>query len=272
MPRHVVLALLCACASFKASAQTWSPMAEWQYSAGHVLEPFFQSPPVHERTLGLPVALTPRYEGSNNTRIRTGLVAEVRYRDVAFGSTSEGIGVNLLHGKGYRAGVAATYDVGRPEHTDPALAGLGDLRPAAEAKAFAEYVVLFPVVTRLDVRRTFGGHSGWTADLSAYMPVVGSERFFVMVGPSLTWIDQDNMRHSFGVDTGQSARSGYPAYDPGSGLSAARLGLIATWFVTRRWFLDLSGAEEWLQRKAADSPFVRERRQQAAAVTLGYEW
>lgn len=204
------------------------PIAEWQYSAGQVLQGYFQQPvPEWQGLVSAGPALVPSYEGSSAYRALPGLTLELRYRDLAFASTAEGLGLNLLRGRRYRAGVAAGFDLGRDEDDDPRLRGLGDLDPAAELKLFGEYV-LFPVVLRADLRRNLGSGGGWSADLAAYLPVVGSERYFVFLGPSMTLSDGEAMHRSFGVSPEQAARSQFPAYQAGGGLRSAGFGLSAT--------------------------------------------
>src|ERR1051326_7703219 len=192
-------------------AQQPSPLAEWQYSAGRVLEAYV-TPEVPEWSamVGLMGESLPRYEGARAYHAFSGPILDLRYRDIAFASDVEGLGVNLWRGKGRRAGLAMTYDLGRKESIDPALAGLGNIRATPELKAFAEWVPRFPLVVRGDVRRAFMGRGGWAADLGTYVPVYGKKTFFVMVGQSVTWADWENMRNSFGVDGIQSAQSGYP--------------------------------------------------------------
>lgn len=248
------------------------PIAEWQYSAGQVLQGYFQQPvPEWQGLASAGPALVPSYEGSSAYRALPGLTLEMRYRDLAFASTAEGLGVNLLRGRRYRAGLAAGFDLGRDEDDDPRLRGLGDLDPAAELKLFGEYV-LFPVVLRADLRRNLGSGGGWSADLAAYLPVVGSERYFVFLGPSMTLSDGEAMHRSFGVSPEQAARSQFPAYQAGGGLRSAGFGLSATWFLDERWFLNGTGGLQYLLGAAADSPLSRSDRQYALSVMLGYRW
>jgi outer membrane scaffolding protein for murein synthesis (MipA/OmpV family) len=272
MSCKVACCLLALASAFDAAAQTPSPLAEWQYSAGRVLEPYFvDTPPRWERMAGAVVEAQPDYEGAHRFRLQPGLVAEVRYKDLAFASTAEGIGVNLLRHKGRRAGVAITYDIGRDADQDDALSGMGDLKPAAEGKLFAE-VVFFPVVLRADARKSFGGGGGWTGDLSAYLPVAGNAKYFVMVGPSVTLADSTSMRRSFGVDAGQSVRSGHAEYVPGGGLRDTRFGADASWFFGKRWMIDATGAAQWLLGDASESPLVERTQQYVLALSLTYRW
>lgn len=266
----LLLASLWPCLS---QAQTPSALAEWQYSAGEALMPIFMEIPEWRRVAGIGAQGVARYEGA--TRYRPGPAAtfDLRYRDIAFASVAEGLGINLLHGKGYRAGVAATFDMGRDADDDPALSGMGDLDLAGELKAFGEYVI-FPVVLRADVRRTFGGKGGVTGDFSVYLPVAGNEKFVIFLGPSASFVSGTTMQNSFGVDAGQALTSGYALYEPGGGIRDTSFGICATFFLTknREWFFNATGAAQWLLRNAADSPLVQDSRQYNLSLLVGRQW
>ena len=258
-----------------AAAQTPSPLAEWQYSAGQPLQPYFlDEVPLWQYQLGGGINVAPRYEGSSVSRLLPSANAELRFKDLAFASLAEGLGVNLWSGKGHRAGVALTYDVGRRERADGNLRGLGNVDPAPELKLFVEYLPVFPLVLRADARRAFGGHGGATADFSAYMPVVGSRIFVLMLGPSVTWSDRRALQRSFGVSPAQSAQSAYPVFAAHGGLHSISLGLSATRFMSenREWFLNISGAAQKLLGAVADSPITRDDRQYALSLMFGRQW
>lgn len=255
-----------------APARADMPIAEWQYSAGQVLQGYFQQPlPTWQGLVSAGPALLPSYEGSSAYRTLPGLTLEMRYRDLAFASTAEGLGVNLLRGRRYRAGLAAGFDLGRDEDDDPRLRGLGDIDPAAELKLFGEYV-LFPVVLRADLRRNLGSGGGWSADLAAYLPVAGSERYFIFLGPSLTVSDGEAMGRSFGITAPQATRSQFPAFEAGGGLRSAAFGFSATWFFRENWFLNGTGGLQALLGSAADSPLSRSDQQYSLSLMLGYRW
>lgn len=266
---------LCALAlCLPAQAQTPSPMAEWQYSAGVALMPrFVEQPPEWQVNLGFGTGLTPRYEGSDQSTWQTGPLFTAMYRDLAFFSLGEGLGVNFVANKTGRAGVAIAYDRGRREIDFPPLRGLGNINPAPELKAFGE-LVLFPVVLRADARRALGGHGGWIGDLSAYMPVAGSKTFFVFVGPSATFADGTYMQNYFGITPQQSTNSdaGYAPYAAGGGLKSAQFGSNVTWFFTDNWFLQGVFAAQRFYGDAADSPIVRQREQYTGSVYVAYSF
>ena len=170
-------------------AQTPSPLQEWQYSSGIVLEQLFEPvEPDWTYVAGLATEFKPLYDGSQPYRVVAGPVIDIRYRDVAFASVGEGLGLNLLRGTNYRAGIALDYDLGRRVSDDEShLHGLGDIHAAPVVKVFGSYVISkqFPLVLRLDARQFVGGAEGAVADVQAYLPLPGSSKTLVMfAGPS----------------------------------------------------------------------------------------
>ncbi|MDR3416395.1 MAG: MipA/OmpV family protein [Nevskia sp.] len=271
MLRLAALPLLFALAA-TAQAQTPNPLGEWQYSAGVVLRQRFDPHPPHwEELIGFGGEMLPRFEGSDNYYFEPGPTIDIRYRNIAFFSTGEGLGVNLLRNVNYRAGVAITYDLGRTEGTYYRLHGRGDLSPSPAVKLFGEYVI-FPVIVRGDVRYNVGGVGGWIGDISTYLPVAGSEKYFVFVGGTVTSADSTYLRHDFGVDQNQSLHTGLPVYTSGGGVKSAGVGVNATWIFNEHWFLDGVAAATELLGPAASSPYVDEKWQYAFSISLAYDF
>ena len=276
--RLVYLAFsLWACIPSLAQAQTPSPLEEWQYSSGIVLEKMFKPDiPEWRVLLGLGAEDRPLYDGAERTKIAGGPVINVRYRDTWFASVGEGIGVNVLHGDNYRAGVLLGYDLGRQVSEDYThLHGLGDIGRAPVVKVFASYAVSkeFPLVLRGDVRQIVGGADGLEADLGAYMPLPGSsEKLIMFAGPSVTYADHRYMQKEFGVTPAQSQASGYPIYDARAGSNAAGVGFSATRFLTPHWLINLDTAVNRLSGSARDSPITQKTVQPVLALSFAYSW
>lgn len=265
------LTLLASGALTPALAQTPSPMPEWEFSAGELLRVVMEPElPTWSSFVGVSTEYLPRFDGAREYHVLSAPTFDIRYRDVAFLSTGEGLGVNLLHSKTYRAGFAISYDLGRPESASGSLRGLGDIHPSAELKSFAEYLI-FPVMLRADLRRTLGA-PGLIGDLSVYLPVVGSDRFFVLVGPSLTFADAAYMQRYFGIDGSQSANSGYAVFAPSGGLKSTSFGIDATWLLTDEWMINGILAGNRLLNDAAQSPLTRQRAQYTLSLTAGYQF
>lgn len=270
-----VLLLPLVLAAPRARAQTPSPLQNWQYSSGVVLRRMFEPHlPTWQITLGASVSWRPLYYGSKTYRVMPGPAIDIRYKNIAFASVGEGIGVNLLHGRNYLAGIALAYDLGRRVADYPShLHGLGNIAPAPVVKLFVSYAISksFPLVLHADVRRVIGGANGWVGDLGMYMPLPGSSKHFVMfAGPSVTLAGGQYMQKWFGVDTLQALRSGYPQYRASAGLRAAGFGFSATWFITKHWMLDGDVAVSRLLGSAADSPITQQRTQETANLTIAY--
>jgi len=260
-----------------ARAQTPSPLGEWQFSAGVPLQKLYRKQvPDWTARLGVGMTFSPRYDGSDRYRVLAGPSVDVRYKDLAFLSTGEGIGVNVLRGPNWRASVAAVYDLGRRAHDDPSrLSGLGNINPAPGLKIAADYVVSkdFPLVFRAAVTRSFGGSNGWIADLAAYMPLPGSsDRFFWFAGPSVSFADSTYMNSWFGVNAQQSAASGYRRYHASAGLKSAGFGITMVYFVNRHWFVSADGALKRLLGSAAHSPITQTKLGAVCDVSINYQF
>jgi outer membrane scaffolding protein for murein synthesis (MipA/OmpV family) len=255
-----------------AAAQTPSPLANWQYSAGEVLAKLGDEPlPEWRITLGATGSVAPKYEGADNYQVTPGGIIDIRYRDIAFFSNGEGLGVNLLRGDTYRAGLAVGYDLGRNDNDDFRIRGLGDVDLAPEGKLFGQVFIL-PVVLAIDVRRGIGGHDGWIGDLGAYMPLSGSEKFVAFAGPSITLADQNYMDSYFSVSPGQAANSRLPAFQADAGFKNASFGITALYFITDHWFIVADRAVERLLGDAARSPVTQSRTQFAFDISIAYSF
>lgn len=242
-----------------------------------MLERLFQPDvPEWRVILGAAAEARPVYDGSAATRVFGGPVINVRYRDLAFASVGEGIGVNLLHGDNYRAGVLLGYDLGRRVSDDYThLHGLGDIGRAPAAKVFASYAVSksFPLVLRGNVRQILGGADGVVADIGAYMPLPGSSKKLIMFfGPSVTWADHRYQQKEFGVTPAQSLASGYPLYAAHAGNNEAGLGFSATRFLTEHWLINADAAVNRLLGSSRDSPITQRATQRALALSINYNW
>lgn len=259
--------------SFPVSAQTPSPLPEWEYSAGIGLREYFEPhPPEWQTELGLGVATQPEYDGSSHYEIVPAPSFDVRYYNLAFLSAGEGLGVNVFHGKTYRIGAAITYNLGRKLNNDIQLTEQRKVSPTAEFKLFGEYVI-FPVVLRLDVRQALnGGYQGFVGDFSVYMPVAGSRkyRYFVFAGPAVTFGSGQYMSHFFGVDAEQASESGLPEFKAKGGIKSVSFGVNASWFFHGSWFVNGAGAVDRLLGDAAQSPFTQEKTQLTVNFTIGY--
>jgi len=277
-PRIACLAfILWASSPSTALSQTPSPLQEWQYSSGIALEKLFEPKlPQWRVVLGAGAEARPLYDGSELSRVQGGPVINIRYDDIAFVSVGEGVGVNVLRGENYRAGVVLGYDLGRRVEDDLGhLRGLGDIERAPVVKLFVSYAISkeFPLVLRGDVRQIIGGADGMVADVGVYMALPGSSRRFIMfAGPSISYAAHRYLQKEFGVTAAQSLASGYPAYDAHAGTNAVGFGFCATWFMTDHWLINLDTAVDQLLGSARESPIAQQTVQGVLALAFAYSW
>jgi outer membrane scaffolding protein for murein synthesis (MipA/OmpV family) len=273
----LLIALIASCPPVT-RAQTPSPLQEWQYSGGIVLARLFQPDVPQFRTItGLAAEVQPVYDGSHADKLQGGPVINIQYRDIAFATTGDGIGYNVLRGDHYQVGVAMTYDFGRKMDDDlNNLHGMGNISAAPVAKVFGSWVLSkkFPLILRADARQFIGGAEGAIGDIGVYMPLPGSSKTFVMfAGPSMTFGTEHYLQTLYGVTPQQALASGHPVYEvPHSGTTAAGVGFSATKFITSHWLLNLDTAISQIRGSAAHSPLVEQRTQRVLALSVDYQW
>jgi outer membrane scaffolding protein for murein synthesis (MipA/OmpV family) len=201
---------------------------------------------------------------------------DVRYKDIAFLSTGEGIGVNLFSFRHISGGVAISYDLGRSPHLDgEALSGLGTIHPAPEVKVFATYALAkaFPLTIRVDARKQLGATNGYIGDVGAYLPMPGSsQKFAWFVGPTVTVADQRYMDAYFGVSRVQAQNTAYRRYHAYGGFKSAGLGASAVYFFTPHFLVDLSGAFDRLLGSAAESPITEQKYEAVGSASVLYKF
>lgn len=259
-------------------AQTPAPLQEWQYSSSVPLEKLFDPEmSTWEAEGGFGGEAKPIYDGARAYRVIAGPIFSVRYQDIAFANSGEGIGVNVLRGENYRAGVALGYDTGRRVSDDEThLKGFTDIKRAPVLKMFGSYVVSkdFPAVIRVDVRQSLlRGRDGLVGDLGIYTPLpMSSEKFFWFAGPSVTLGDSTFMQKRFGVSAAQSQRTAYPRFDARAGTNAAGMGLTAIVLLSTHWIAEVDGAYDYLLKSARDSPITQNTTQRSLALTGVYKW
>ncbi len=266
-----------ACLPEAGHAQTPAPLQEWQYSAGTVLYKLYEpNAPEWQAVTGLALESRPLYEGSKTYRELAGPVIDIRYRDLAFASVGEGLGVNVVSGDKYRAGIALGYDLGRLARDDLThLKGLGDVSAAPVVKLFGSYVISksFPLVLRADLQQFAGGANGLAGDLDAYLPLPGSSETLVMfAGPSVTFASRLHNQTLFGVNGDQARASGYADYQAHGGTDSAGFGLSATRIIEKHWLLNANAGVNRLLGSASSSPITQTRVQTMLVLAAAYKW
>jgi outer membrane scaffolding protein for murein synthesis (MipA/OmpV family) len=259
-------------------AQTPSPLQEWQYSSGLILARMFESDPPELRAIsGVGSAVQPVYQGSRAYRVLGGPVINIQFKDIAFISTGDGIGYNVVHKRGLQLGLGVAYDLGRKERNDYSnLRGMHDKPLSAVPKLFGTWAVSqeFPLVIRGDIRHLLRAGGGNIADLGAYFPLPGSSPQLAMFfGPSITLANGRYLQDMYGVTNQESASSRHAAYSiKQCGVEAMGLGLSATWTMSRHYLVNVDAAVNYLGHLPRDSPLLERATGHVVALSFDYAW
>lgn len=220
--------------------------------------------------------IAPDYQGSDDYEVRALPFFSAKYDEWLTISVPEGVKASLINDDGFRAGLAAGYGFGRDEDENAALAGLGDIDPAVEIGAFAEYRI-GPVVAGLDVRHDVAGaHDGTVAKLSArFMVPLGGVRFGI--GPQVTWADDNYTQAYFGITPAQAAASAlnYAPYAADGGIKDYGLTAMAMIPVADNWTVTAMAGVSQLTGDAADSPLVANQGSETqfnTGIFVGYKF
>jgi outer membrane protein len=205
----------------------------------------------------LGVRVAPDYIGSDNYRLELSgsLNAARRGTEPSFGAPDDGLSLGLFGGRGWSVGVSGRLR--SPRGDDDDLRGFEKIDRAVEAGAFMNYWPNDQLRLRGEIRRGFGGHGAWVANLGADA-IWREEPLVLSIGPRLAWGDDEFVRTYFGVDPAEAARSpfGIAPYAPTGAATAAGVVASAERRMSRHWSLTAAASYRRLFGDAADSPIV----------------
>jgi outer membrane protein len=222
-------------------------------------------------TAGAGAVFAPAFTGSREYGLSVYPDLRVRYGELFFASARDGIGFNLVDAGGWRGGILAKYEFGRKENGDSpfrvagggttALAGMGDVDGTLEPGGFLEHRV-GSFTFKAELRRGLGSRGGTVGELSAHYgrAITGHGPPIIFAfGPRVRFADAGYIDAYFGIDPGQSARTGLDRYDAGGGLYSYGLGGFLTLPVHGPVSIAAFAGYDRLGDAAADSPLVRQR-------------
>lgn len=229
------------------------------------------APPRFGLTLGAIGTVAPVYDGSDSYRFSAFPAIDLRYRDIAFLSARDGLGLNLVRADWITAGPVLRYRFGRDADDNRALRGMGDVGGTAELGVMAT-LRAGPMQLRLEAAQGINGegHRGFQAraDLTYAQPI--GQRLLVSVGPMISYGDSQFNQTYFGVTRDQAVRSGYREYNPGGGIRDVGLGASAIYRLGGGFALTGIAEVRRLLWDVADSPIVRDETQ--GFLGLGISW
>ncbi len=231
--------------------------------------------------IGAGALFTPKFPGAKDNKVLPLPFFAINYRDIAFASTRDGLGINLLNAYGFKAGPILKVGMGRQRSDDKTyLRGLTDVDATLEGGAFLSYSYDPYFTTKFEVRKgltSLGGgkrngflagigvneksegHEGIVADMSVdfKLPALLDNRLFISGGPRLSYYDKDYARSYYGVTANEARVSRFAAYAPKAGIGKVGAGASALYRVTENTSLVVFGEYGRLTGDVGKSPIVR---------------
>jgi MipA family protein len=192
-----------------------------------------------------------------------------------FSAPDDGLSFSFLDESAVRIGVVGRFQGGRYYKDDRRLFGLEKIDWAVEPGLFLEYWPVDYLRARAEIRRGFGGHEGFVADLGLDF-VQGFGAFSFSVGPRLSLGDSEFAKTYFGVTPIEAAVNGQVTpYSPSGGLTSvgATAGVSYDW--SEAWSTTAFVSYKRLVGDAADSPIVKRfgsENQVGLGLTVSYSF
>ena len=229
-------------------------------------------PPATFLSIGPAVQVVPEYPGAKDSRTFLLPDVEGQYHNWLYISATDLLGVYAYNHGGDKLGAAVLYDfTQRLANDSPRFAQLGDVPTTLRFKLFAEKrLAMFSVGGT--VATDIGSHNlGTVAQAHVALLLPLTAHGFVSIGPGVTWSDQHYMRAFYGVSAPQSAVSGLPQFEAGSGVSDMYLEAVAGYEISSRWSIAVDAIAARLHGDAADSPFTQTRSQVSVLASITYK-
>ncbi|WP_193179390.1 MipA/OmpV family protein [Nisaea sediminum] len=211
--------------------------------------------------IGAGAMVKPDYEGSDDYEASPLPLVNISYKDLVF-LDGPSLGANLFVWNGTRPGdqlkigPLVRYQMGRDDDDNDALNGLGSVDGSAEIGGFISYDN-GPFSAGLKAFQDVGdGHEGMTVELEGGYRHRFDETWSVQAGIATTWADEDYTQSFFGIDAGQSLRSGYREYSPDAGFKDVSLSIGVNYALTENWNVTGMVGYSRLLGDVADSPIV----------------
>ena len=233
--------------------------------------------------LGIGTFVNPAYEGARKMEVLPFPFLDVKLFDGrAFLSMENGLGVNVVKNKRWKAGFAIGYSPGRSNGNGlfsaktSRLNGVPDISDAAFGRGFVSYDIRpFSVDAALNNR--FGPDGGVTATLGAQYHFSPIGRLHMSVGPEVTWADREYTETFFGVSE-QTARTATAlgnnmrAYSPNAGIKDVSFLATGIYKFDDHWnVMGRAGFSE-LVGPAKNSPLTEETFQPTVGVGIAYNF
>ena len=233
----------------------------------------------NESMIGAGVRLRPAYDGSDSQRGE--LVPVIRYFGQPwFARSTQGVleaGARLQLTRELHAGAQVAYEPGRRTRESDFLENRSvfDIDRGASVGAHVEWdhkIGPVPIILLVRARQHADSDRGAQADFRLSVGVLRSGRLGAGVFAQTTWANTKATRSLYSVTPQQSAASGLPAYETGSGFLFTSVGLLWSVDLTPDWVMVGNFEARRLQSDARRSPLVERSTNYYGAAGVAYRF
>ncbi len=219
--------------------------------------------------LGVGAGLNPRYLGSDEYQVKPVPLVDVQ-QGMFFARSSDGVGASIIRTPGFSAGVGVNWMPGYRSGDAPD--GIGKLSGTLGGRVFASTNLSGSIVTLSATQAISKRERGLLAKLSMAHPWALSEQLRIVPSIGVTWANAKYMNSYYGVDAGQSSRSGLAQHSPSSGFRDVSVRLAVNYDLSRHWSVIGGVGASRLLGDAADSPLVKEKTQVSGVAGVAYSF
>lgn len=217
--------------------------------------------------IGAGVAVTPKFQGSSSHRLRAVPLIDIKKGRI-FARTDDGIGLNIIETSAITMG--AGLNLMRGYRSSDVPDGIGKLSDAVGARVFMSTNVAGARL-RLSATQALNKNSrGMIAVARASYPYAVTSQLMLVPSVAVSWANEKYLSSYFGVDGGQSVRSGKSQYHPSAGFKDVSMRVAVNYSLNKSWSITGAVGASTLLDKAADSPIVEKKTQLHAVAGVAY--
>ena len=236
--------------------------------------------------VGVGIGVLPDYEGSNDYTIGAAPFFRLTYPKTNYYATliATELYVNVLNHPWLRLGPCLNYRFGRSDVNDKVVDKMHDIDGATELGGFLGV----EFIDKLNPRKRFIAtaeilsdvsdvYNGYNMTFSARVWVPVSQMIDVTLGLGASYANENYMKTYFGVSPSDSARSGLPIFDAGSGMKDIRVIPAVVAHLSKDWHVGAGFRYSALMNDASSSPVVEDRGDSnqwigGLAVAYSFNW
>ncbi|MBW1212134.1 MipA/OmpV family protein [Pantoea allii] len=232
-------------------------------------------------TLGGGANVTPRYSGSDKSRVTTAMVLDYTMANGFFASSTRGIGYGNNIGK-FDYNAALSYRAGRKDHDVDSdslsdgsdyLRGMGDVKGSALGVFGLGYRVADWLNLQLQAEVPFSErNNGAALHFGINSPLYTSPNNTVTLALTGSWGTDKYMQTYYGVSASQSAASRFTRYDAGAGVYAWSMNLDWTHKFNEDWSVVAAAGVTQLTGDAHNSPIVQRKTSPTGSLLVTYRF